>query len=132
MTETIIKRIIDIKGEKLIIFSPFCSVKNPSCQDFEFIFQYSEINYIKIKRIVLALFWYKVYFEILKDEFKILTGRYFFTDEKVRPVKILKIFQYSRNKLDIKLLYKLSKYIIIFWQKLYIKRIIWHQRREHW
>jgi hypothetical protein len=51
-----------------------------------------------------VLFWYKVYLEIMKDEFKILTGRTFSRNKMARKLSVFSSFE------------------------IIMKRIIWHHR----
>jgi hypothetical protein len=113
------------KTRTLIIFTPFCSVKKG--------------NYIFGKLVQYALLWYKVYFGILKDEFKFLTGRTFSRNKMARSsVKksVLSRFwihlSVFRNKLYIKIkpivqAFQIYNYLLT---EIIIKRIIWHQRRD--
>jgi hypothetical protein len=148
------------KTRTLIIFSPFCSVKKSVLSRFW---------------IHLSVFRNKlyVYFEILKDEFKFLTGRTFSRNKMARKlsvfsslisnysfnnnfcqkiiiyleslynklyfdIKFVKIFILYRFKKKIDICIKIKLFLNTFQiynyllTEISIKRIIWHQRREHW
>jgi hypothetical protein len=74
----------------------------------------SKDNYIFGKLVQYALLWYKVYFGILKDEFKILTGRTFSRNKMARKLSVFSslMSNYSFNN-------SFCQKIIIYLESLY-------------
>jgi hypothetical protein len=117
-------------ARKLSVFSSLMwnySFHNNFCQK---IIIYLESLYNK-----LYLFWYKVYFEILKDEFKILTGRTFSRNKMARKLSVFSslMWNYSFNN---NFCQKIIKYLESLYNKLYfdIKFIskYWKMNSKSW
>ena len=138
LTEIIIKRII--WHQRLIIFSPFCSLKKSVLSRFWIhLLVFPNRFYIKIKLIVQAFQLYNCLLtEIIMKRIIWHQRLIIFSPFCSAKKSVLSIFWIHLSVFPDKLYIKIKLIVQAFQiynylsPEIIIKRIIWHQRREHW